>query len=90
MIRRVKINGDQLLLIANNPAFEDISISYDEIFNIADIVGLFRSSFDYQHTDIEVIRKEFDSRIDKLIDVNGKIIQSMSDLIDVIKNNTAQ
>ncbi len=90
MIRKVKINGDQLLLIANNPAFEDISISYDEIFNIADIVGLFRSSFDYQHADIEVIRKEFDSRIDKLIDVNGKILQSMSDLIAVIKNNTAQ
>lgn len=68
MIRRVKIEGDNLRLIAKNPAFGDIIVSYDDILNIADIVGLFRSSFGDQYDEIENVRRRKDEQIYNLID----------------------
>lgn len=72
MIRRVKIEGDNLRLIAKNPAFGDIVVSYDDILNIADIVGLFRSSFGDQYDEIENVRRRKDEQIDNLISELGK------------------
>lgn len=68
MIRRVKVEGDKLRLIAKNPAFGDIVVSYDDILNIADIVGLFRSSFGDQYDEIEAVRTKKEQQIDNLID----------------------
>lgn len=72
MIRRVKMEGDKLRLIAKNPAFGDIIVSYDEVLNIADIVGLFRSSFGDQYDEIETVRRRKDEQIDNLISELGK------------------
>lgn len=81
MIRRVKFEGNKLRLIAENPMFGDIITSFDEILNIADIVGMFRSSFGNQYIEIEEVRKKKDSQIDKLIEHIG-------DLIAVVKNKS--
>lgn len=68
MIRRVKVEGNKLRLIAKNPAFGDIVVSYDEVLNIADIVGLFRSSFGDQYDEIEAVRTKKEQQINILID----------------------
>ena len=74
MIRRVKFEGDKLRLIAENPMYGDIIMNYDDILNIADIVGMFRSSFGNQYVEIEEVRKKKDSQIDKLIEHIGDLI----------------
>lgn len=74
MIRRVKFEGDKLRLIAENPMYGDIIMNYDDILNIADIVGMFRSSFGNQYVEIEEVRKKKDLQIDKLIEHIGDLI----------------
>lgn len=69
MIRRVKIEGNQLRLIADNPNFGDIITSFDEIVNVADITGMFRSSFGNQYAEVEAVRAKKEQQIDNLIDV---------------------
>ena len=81
MIRRVKVEGDKLRLIAKNPAFGDIVVSYDDVLNIADIVGLFRSSFGDQYDEIEEVRRKKDEQVNNLIEQNGKALQIIKDLI---------
>lgn len=68
MIRRVKIEGEHLRLVADNPSFGDIITTYDEIVNVADIVGMFRSSFGNQYAEIEALRAKKEQQIDNLID----------------------
>ena len=68
MIRRVKIEGDYLRLVADNPNFGDIITSFDEIVNVADIVGMFRSSFGNQYAEVEAVRAKKEQQIDNLID----------------------
>lgn len=67
MIRRVKIEGDYLRLVADNPNFGDIITSFDEIVNVADIVGMFRSSFGNQYAEVEAVRAKKEQQIDNLI-----------------------
>lgn len=86
MLRRVKIEGEKLRLIAENPNFGDMVITFSDIINVADIVGMFRSSFGNQYAEIEAVRRKKDSQIDKLIKQNGDALKSISDLISVIKN----
>ena len=86
MLRRVKIEGEKLRLIAENPNFGDIIITFSDIINVADIVGMFRSSFGNQYAEIEAVRRKKDSQIDKLIKQNGDALKSISDLISVIKS----
>lgn len=68
MIRRVKIEGDDLRLVADNPNFGDIITSFDEIVNVADIVGMFRSSFGNQYAEVEAVRAKKEQQIDNLIE----------------------
>ena len=68
MIRRVKIEGNYLRLVADNPNFGDIIASVDEIVNVADIVGMFRTSFGNQYAEIEALRAKKEKQIDNLID----------------------
>lgn len=68
MIRRVKIEGDYLRLVADNPNFGDIITSFNEIVNVADIVGMFRTSFGNQYAEIEALRAKKEKQIDNLID----------------------
>jgi phage repressor protein C with HTH and peptisase S24 domain len=85
MIRKVKIEGEHLRLIAKNPSFGDIFVTFDDILNIADIVGLFRSSFGDQYDEIEAVRRKKDDQINHLIEQNGEALRSIGDLISVIK-----
>lgn len=68
MIRRVKIEGDYLRLVADNPNFGDIITSFNEIVNVADIVGMFRTSFGNQYAEIEALRAKKEKQINILID----------------------
>lgn len=86
MIRKVKIENDKLRLIAKNPNYGDIIIGYDEVNNIADIVGTWRSYFGDQYDEIEAVRRLKDGQIDKLIDQNSKALESIGELIEVIKD----
>lgn len=81
MIRKVKIEGDNLRLIAKNPQFGDIIIKREEINNIGDIVGLFRGYFGDQYDDIEAMRRKKDEQVNTLIEQNGKALQIIEDLI---------
>lgn len=86
MIRRVKIEGDKLRLIAKNPAFGDILVSFDDILNIADIVGLFRSSFGDQYDEIETVRRKKDEQIDNLLEQNGGLIEQNGEALKIIRD----
>jgi SOS-response transcriptional repressor LexA len=81
IIRKVKFEGDKLRLIAENPEFGDIITTFDEIENVADIVGMFRRFFSNQYADIEAVRRRKDEQIDKLIAQNGKALQIISSMI---------
>lgn len=81
MIRKVKIEGDKLRLIAKNPTFGDIVIGHSEVNNIAKIVGMFRSYFGDQYDEIEEVRRKKDEQVNNLIEQNGKALQIIKDLI---------
>ena len=81
IIRKVKIEGSQLRLIAENPTFGDIITNFDEVENVACIVGMFRSYFTNQYAEIEEVRRKKDEQIDNLIEQNGKALQIIEDLI---------
>lgn len=81
IIRKVKFEGDKLRLIADNPNFGDIITTFDEIDNIADIVGMFRSSFSNQYAEMEEIRRRKDAQVDKLVEQNGEALKIIHDLI---------
>lgn len=87
MIRKVKFeDGNKLRLIAKNPAFADIIIDRTHILNIGKVVGMFRETFGDQYDEIDEIRKQKDSQIDNLIKQNTKALDSIGELISVIKN----
>ena len=85
-IRRVKISGNELRLIAQNPQYGDIIITFDDIINVATIEGMYRKNIANQYGEIEELRKKKDSQIDKLIDQNSKALESIGELIEVIKD----
>lgn len=86
IIRKVKFEGDKLRLIAENPEFGDIITTFDDIENVADIVGMFRSFFSNQYADIEAVRRRKDEQVDKLIEQNRETLKCMCELVSVIKN----
>ena len=86
MLRKVKIEGDKLRLIAENPNYGDIVVEYNNIVNIASVVCMVRTSFGNQNAEIESLRRKKDSQIDKLIKQNGDALKSIGELISVIKN----
>lgn len=87
MIRKVKFEqGDRLRLVAKNPAFADIIINRSDILNIGRVIGMFRQTFGDQYDEIEEVRRRKDGQIDKLIDQNAKALESIGNLVDVIRN----
>ena len=87
LIRKVKFEGEnKLRLIAKNPAFADIIISRCEVQNVGRVIGLFRQTFGDQYDEIEEMRRRKDGQIDKLIDQNSKALESIGELIEVIKD----
>ena len=86
IIRKVKIEGDKLRLIADNPTFGDIITSFAEIDNVADIVGMFRSSFSNQYAEIEAVRRKKDQQIDNLLEQNGGLIEQNGEALKIIRD----
>lgn len=87
MIRKAKFEGEnKLRLIAKNPAFADIIISRCDVQNVGRVIGLFRQTFGDQYDEIEEVRRRKDGQIDKLIDQNSKALESIGELIEVIKD----
>lgn len=82
MIRKVKIEGNKLRLMAKNPTFGDIVIDHSEVNNIAKIVGMFRSYFGDQYDEIEEVRRKKDEQIDKFIDQNKEALSIIKNLIE--------
>ena len=87
MIRKVKFDSEnKLRLIAKNPAFADIIISRCDVQNVGRVIGMFRQTFGDQYDEIEEVRRRKDGQIDKLIDQNSKALESIGELIEVIKD----
>lgn len=87
MIRKVKFEGEnKLRLIAKNPAFADIIICRCDVQNVGRVIGMFRQTFGDQYDEIEEVRRRKDGQIDKLIDQNSKALESIGELIEVIKD----
>ena len=79
MIRKVKIEGDNLRLIAENPAFGDIVMSKDNVIRVAKVVGLLRLTFSDYSADIEAVRQKKDEQILKIIEQQGQLISEMAE-----------
>ena len=81
MVRKVKIEGEQLRLIAKNPNYGDVIIDRTELLNVGIIVGMFRNSFADGYDEVEAVRRKKDQQIDRLICQNGDLIAQQGDLI---------
>ena len=68
MIRKVKIEGEKLRLIAQNPNFGDIITTRDDIVSVAKIVGLLRMTFTDFYSDIDEARKHKEAQISNMIE----------------------
>lgn len=86
IIRKVKIEGSQLRLIAENPTFGDIITNFDEVENVADIVGMFRSFFSNQYTEIEEVRRKKDEQVDSMIKQNRDLIEQNGQALQIIRD----
>ena len=86
MLRKVKIEGDKLRLIAENPNYGDLVVAHNDIVNIASVVCMVRTSFENQNAEIESLRRKKDSQIDKLIKQNGDALKSINNLIALMDN----
>lgn len=72
MIRKVKIEGNKLRLIAENPEFGDVITDFEDILNVAEIVGMFRTTFSTQYSEMEAMRRRKDEQINNLINEISK------------------
>lgn len=72
MIRKVKIEGNNIRLIAQNPTYGDIITTFDDVRNVAKIVGLLRMTFADFYSEMEEMRRQKEEQINKLIEQNKK------------------
>lgn len=75
MIRKVKIEGEKLRLIAQNPNFGDIVTDRHDIVSVAKIVGLLRMTFSDFYSDVEEARKRKDEQITDLIHTHATQVE---------------
>lgn len=75
MIRKVKIEGEKLRLIAQNPNFGDIITTRADIVSVAKIVGLLRMTFTDFYSDIDEARKRKDEQITDLIHTHASQVE---------------
>lgn len=77
MIRKVKIEGDRLRLIAQNPNFGDIITTRADIVSVAKIVGLLRMTFTDFYSDIDEARKQKEVQISNMIESHTTQVDSL-------------
>lgn len=84
MIRKVKFEDDEhVRLIAKNPAYADVVIEREKILNIGKVVGMFRQTFGDQYDEIDVIRRQKDTTIERLIEQQGEMLKQNSEQFKV-------
>lgn len=67
MVRTVKIDGDMVRLVAQNPNYGDIVINRSDILRVGKLAGMLRKTFGDQYRDIEIMRRKKEEQIDALI-----------------------
>ena len=77
MIRKVKIEGEKLRLIAQNPAYGDIVTTRADIVSVAKIVGLLRMTFTDFYSDIDEARKQKEAQISNMIESHTTQVDSL-------------
>lgn len=77
MIRKVKIEGEKLRLIAQNPNFGDIITTRADIVSVAKIVGLLRMTFTDFYSDIDEARKQKEAQISNMIESHTTQVDSL-------------
>lgn len=77
MIRKVKIEGEKLRLIAQNPNFGDIITTRADIVSVAKIVGLLRMTFTDFYSDIDEARKQKEVQISNMIESHTTQVDSL-------------
>lgn len=77
MIRKVKIEGDRLRLIAQNLNFGDIVTTRADIVSVAKIVGLLRMTFTDFYSDIDEARKQKEAQISNMIESHTTQVDSL-------------
>lgn len=82
MIRKVKIEGDKLRLVALNPDYGDIVTDRNDIISVAKIIGLLRMTFADFYSDIEEARRRKEEQIENLIDKHNTHVESLVSQID--------
>lgn len=82
MIRKVKIEGDKLRLIALNPDYGDIVTDRNDIISVAKIIGLLRMTFADFYSDIEDARRRKEEQIENLINKHNTHVESLVSQID--------
>lgn len=97
IIRKVKMEGNKLRLVAENSDFGDIIVSKREVISVASYVGMMRLNYNDYHTKIDTIRKQKDEQIKEIIEHQGKLIGEITKfseredrLISMIKNKFNQ
>ena len=85
MIRKVKIEGDKLRLVALNPDYGDIVTDRNDIISVAKIIGLLRMTFADFYSDAEETRRRKDQQIENLIGQFEQWGARESRLIDIIE-----
>lgn len=84
MVRKVKIEGDRLRLIAQNPHFGDIITDRSDIVSVAKIVGLLRLTFSDYYSDVEEARKQKEEQLTNMIESHTSQVNSLVDEIKEI------
>lgn len=82
MIRKVKIEGDKLRLIALNPDYGDIVTDRNDIISVAKIIGLLRMTFADFYSNIEEARRRKEEQIESLINKHNTHVESLVSQID--------
>lgn len=77
MIRMVKIEGENIRLIATNPNFGDMVVDRTDIVSVAEIVGLLRMTFVDFYSDLERERKQKDEQISNMIESHTTQVDSL-------------
>ncbi len=89
VIRDIKHDGDEIILIARNHKYPDLRVKQSEILNVAIPMQLIRSTFS-QRTDYSKIIRDKDERIDLLVNREFDHIRHTDKLLEQIDRVTAQ
>lgn len=89
VIRDIKHDGDEIILIARNHKYPDLRVKQSEILNVAIPMQLIRSTFS-QRTDYSKIIRDRDERIDLLVNREFDHIRHTDRLLEQLDKASAR